>query len=273
MIKKDSEIKDFQTGLRGKVCLVTGASRGIGYAIAMAFARQGVKLIIQARDKVRLERAAEKLLEIGSEELLSQPLDVSDESAIKASIEEINQRFGKIDILVNNAGIYKTSAVESHPTGLWEQILDTNLKAPFIYSREVLPAMRKQKWGRIINISSISGKHAEIHGAAYSASKFGLIGLTQSLALELAADGITANAICPGWVNTDMSTEQLQDPQWCELNSIDPHESIDIARLSVPQMRFIEPDEVADLAVYLASEGGRGITGQAINICGGMCLS
>jgi ketoreductase len=127
-------------------------------------------------------------------------------------------------------------------------------------------------WGRIVNISSVSGKTAEAYGAAYSASKFGIIGLTQALALEVAKSGITVNAICPGWVRTDMAIEQLQDPKWCGLNEIDQSQSVEIARLSIPQNRFLESEEVADLALFLCSNQARSITGQAINICGGLSL-
>jgi ketoreductase len=133
--------------------------------------------------------------------------------------------------------------------------------------------MIERKWGRIINISSISGQKAEAYGTAYSASKFGLIGVTQSLALELARHGITVNSVCPGWVETDMAQEQINDPEWCRLNDINPEESLDIARLSVPQMRLIQPDEVAGLVGYLCSDRAKGITGQAINICGGLSIS
>ena len=265
-------IKNSQNGLSGKVTLVTGGSRGIGFAIAAAFASQGARVIIQARQSETLAHAL-SLLQAAGGNVTGQVVDVSIEEQAITSIGDVIAQFGSIDVLINNAGIYKTAPVEGHASSLWDETMAINLRAPFIYCREVLVGMKKSGWGRIINISSISGKHAEIHGAAYSASKFALIGLTQSLALELAASGVTVNAICPGWVATDLAKSQLSDPEWCKLNSVDPQESMELATLAVPQLRFIESDEVADLAVYLASESGRGITGQAINICGGMCLS
>lgn len=265
-------IKDFKAELAGKVVLVTGASRGIGRAIALAFARQECRIAIIARDSQRLADTAFAITELGAE-AFTQVLDICDEKAVLAGLDVLRQKFGKVDILVNNAGIYKTAAVIGHSSALWQQTINTNLNAAFFYCRELAPLMLASGWGRIINISSISGKQAEIQGAAYSASKFGLIGLTQSLALELAASAVTVNAICPGWVNTDMTSEQLSDPEWTKLNSVSKEESWEIARLSVPQMRILEPEEVADLALYLCGESARGITGQAINICGGMCLS
>ena len=132
--------------------------------------------------------------------------------------------------------------------------------------------MIERNWGRIINISSISGKVAEAFGAAYSASKFAIIGLTQSMALEAAKHAITVNAICPGWVDTKMAGDQLSDDNYLSLTEQEPSQALEIARLSVPQMRFIAPEEVASLVVYLCSEQARGITGQAINICGGLSL-
>lgn len=267
----DSGIKDFKTCLSGKTVLVTGASRGIGKACAIAFARSQCRVAILARNLERLEEVSAEISKLGVE-VVSKQVDVTDELAIKTRLNEIRIQFGPVDILVNNAGVYKTSSVAGHPTELWQEILNTNLNSAFLFSRELVGDMLARAWGRIINISSISGKHAEIHGAAYSASKFGLIGLTQAMALEVADKGITVNAICPGWVNTELAQGQLLDSQWCQLNSISRDESMEIARLSIPQMRFIEPEEVANLAVYLASENARGITGQAINICGGMCL-
>ncbi len=272
MANTKTDLKDFKTDLFGKVVLVTGASRGIGRAIALAFAERGARLVIQARSRERLESVASEIRALGAE-ALSQTLDVKDEDAVTDSLAEVRKKFGSVQILVNNAGIYHTVPLAGHPSSLWNEIINTNLTSAFVYSREVAPAMVSSAWGRIINISSISGKRAEIHGAAYSASKFALIGLSQSLALEFANAGITVNAICPGWVNTEMALGQLADPDWCKLNSVNAEESMEIARLSVPLMRFIEPEEVADLAVYLASDAGRGITGQAINVCGGMCLS
>ncbi len=272
MNKTDPGLKEFKADFSGRVVLVTGASRGIGRAIALAFARAGAKLVIHARNQERLAAVAAEIKASGTE-VLSRSLDVTNEEEVIAGIDEAERHFGSVHILVNNAGIYQTLPMLEHPTEIWHSILNTNLTAAFVYARQTLKRMLDNRWGRIINISSISGKHAEIHGAAYSASKFALIGLTQSLALEVADKGVTVNAICPGWVDTDMARGQLLDPEWCKLNSVNAEESLENARLSIPQMRFIQAEEVADLALYLAGDSGRGITGQAINVCGGMCLS
>jgi NAD(P)-dependent dehydrogenase (short-subunit alcohol dehydrogenase family) len=265
-------ISNYKASLTERVVLVTGASRGIGRAIALAFAPLSGRIVIIARDQSRLSETEREVRNCGAD-CLSLACDVGDEQSVLAALCQVRRKFEKVDVLVNNAGIYTTSPVIGHPSSLWRQTLDINLTAAFVFCRELAASMAEAGWGRIINISSISGKHAEIHGAAYSASKFGLIGLTQALALELADRGVTVNAICPGWVNTDLARGQLACPEWCRLNSVDPDESLEIARLSVPQMRFLEPEEIAELAVYLCGESAGGITGQSINICGGMCLS
>ncbi len=265
-------IKDFQTDLSSKKVLITGASRGIGKAIAMAFAKTGAKLALVSRDNKRLTDACAEIAGGNRNQVYSRALDVSSEQEVVSFIKELKENFGGVDVLVNNAGVYKYSPLALHKSSLWHEIINTNLNSAFYFSSRLVPEMLSKRWGRVINISSISGKHGEAYGAAYSASKFALIGLTQSMALELADKGITVNAICPGWVKTDLACQQLLSEDWCKLNAIELDESLEIARLSVPQQRFIEAQEVAALAVYLATDAARGITGQAINICGGMQL-
>jgi NAD(P)-dependent dehydrogenase (short-subunit alcohol dehydrogenase family) len=272
--KHDSSIlKDFTPFLQDKVALVTGGSRGIGKAIAKSLSERGAKIVLHARNHEQLERTKREIEEQGGNCSIY-AVDVRNEQSIVDSLAEISKVHpGGIDILVNNAGVYHTAPVKDHASELWFDTIATNLSAPFFYCRSILPEMIARKWGRIINISSISGRTGEIHGAAYCASKFGLIGLTQSLALEAAADGVTVNAVCPGWVDTDMSRQQLNDENWCKLSAVNPSESMELARLSVPQMRFIEPGEVGEVVGFLCSNAARGITGQSINVCGGMCLS
>lgn len=289
MSQAQNGFKDFQTELAGKLVLVTGAGRGIGLSIARAFAGQSCRIAIVSKNEESIKKASAEIKSLGVS-VFSRALDVSDESSCLRFIEDLFQNLGPVDVLVNNAGIHKTAALDLHPSQTWHEILDTNLNSAFYFSRSLVPSMKEKRWGRIINISSVSGKQGELHAPAYSASKFALIGFTQSIALELASWGITANAICPGWVDTDMSRTQLGDPEYSKLNqeqdlflshksSKEPEpcqtklSSMDIARLSVPQERFIEKEEIAELAVYLSSNRARGITGQAINICGGLCLS
>lgn len=258
---------------KGKKVLVTGASRGIGRACALSFGRLGADLALLSRRSEGLDALKEELLHISPGLFIVQEaIDVADAERMQVCVDSVKKRLGGVDILINNAGIYITEEADGHSIETWRRTLDTNLTSAMVASSRVLGDMVSRRWGRVINISSMSGKVGEAFGSAYSASKFGLIGLTQSIALEVASAGVTVNAVCPGWVATDMAFDQIQDKKWCELNDIPAVESMDIARLSVPQNRFIEPAEVAALVTYLATDDARGITGQAINICGGLSI-
>ncbi len=257
--------------LKNKTAVVTGASRGIGRAIALKLAESGADLAICARSWQALSDVKVATEAFGVK-CFAQVADVSSELAVADFLENAKAEVGLADILINNAGIYVTEPITEHPITSWQAVIDTNLTGPFLMSRALIPQMMGKNWGRIVNISSISGKVAEIYGSAYSASKFGLIGLTQALALETAKFGITVNAICPGWVATDMTFNQLNDSEYQALTNISESDSVDVARLSVPQMRFIDPDEVAELVLFLCSEKAKGIHGQALNICGGLSL-
>ena len=215
----------------------------------------------------------QKELEDAGVEAFSGAFDIADNDQLEKFLQQTSDKFGApISILVNNAGIYATQPLQNHPLEEWRNIIETNLTGTMRACRFVLPAMIAMNSGRIVNISSISGKSGEPYGAAYSSSKFAMIGLTQSLALEVARHGITVNAVCPGWVETDMAYEQLTDRRWCELNNLPVEDSVEIARLSIPREKFVKAEEVAALVRFLCSEEAQSITGQAINICGGLSI-
>lgn len=255
-----------------KVAFITGASRGIGRALSERFAEDGFELALFARSEDLLLQL-QKDLHDRSMSAAVFPVDVSEPSRFSSALQAAREKLGAPQVLINNAGVYYTQSVEGHSVELFREVLETNLTSALNACRFVVGEMKKLGWGRIVNISSISGKVAEAHGAAYSASKFGMIGLTQSLALEVAEYGITVNAVCPGWVATDMARAQLNDEKWCKLNQLEVEQSQEIARLSVPQKRLIQPEEVAHLVSFLCSENAGGITGQSINICGGLSLN
>lgn len=272
MSQTPATVNELTQTLDGRVAIITGASRGIGKAIAIELGRRGAAVAICARTQEALEAISGELQGMQIP-FLAQPCDVRNAGSVADFVNSTLERFnGRLDIVVNNAGIYKTSPVENHPLGLWTEVIETNLTGAMLFCRAVLPAMKSRNFGRIINIASISGRTGEIWASAYSASKFAMIGLTQSLALETARHGITVNAVCPGWVATEMSKQQLEDENWCKLNSMSPESAASNACFAVPQNRFIEPEEVAHLVAYLAHEQARGITGQSINICGGLSL-
>lgn len=232
-----------------KKVLITGASKGIGESIAMNFAKNpDFELFITGRNEKRLQELA---LKIDAKCII---LDLLEENACEKLIEKV----GQVDILINNAGEYIWSPVEKMSDSEIERIFELNLKVPYKLISLVAEGMKTQKYGRIINIGSISGAVGEANASLYSASKSGLIGMTKALALELAEYGITANVINPGWVKTDL----VGDP------NIDLAVEIDC----VPQRRFIEPYEVAKMIEYLISDSAKGVTGQSLNLCAGLSL-
>lgn len=240
-----------------KTALITGSSAGIGAEIAYNLSQRGIKVFLAGRNEENLIRQVEKVNAIGY--LCG---DLLDNSYCETLIEKATSVLGTVDILVNNAGAYVWSPIEKTNLESIDKIMELNLKVPYKLCSLAVPLMKKQKWGRIINIGSISGAVGEANASLYSASKAGLIGMTKALALELAEYGITVNVISPGWVKTDMGQALI------EQEVIDEAEQLDM----IPQKRWISPEEIASLVNYLVSEGAMGITGQSINMCAGLSL-
>jgi NAD(P)-dependent dehydrogenase (short-subunit alcohol dehydrogenase family) len=257
--------------LADKVALITGGGRGIGRAIALAFAREGASLAVCARTENEVQRVAEEIKSECGVRAIHAVCDVADVESVHAAFSRVVEEFGRgADILVNNAGIAESSSFVKSSDEFWQRHLAINLSGTFYCMRAALPAMLERGWGRIINISSIAGKTGAAYIAAYSASKHGVLGLTRSCALEVATKGITVNAICPGYVDTDMTERAIKNITAKTGKPADESRAF-LEQLS-PQQRLITSEEVAALALLLASEEGRGINGQAINIDGGSVL-
>lgn len=199
-----------ERALEGKVAIVTGASRGIGFAVATSLARMGAKVSMCARDAKRLEKSADELQRAGAE-VLAVPLDVTRSSELVSLVEKTERALGPVEVLVNNAGIGKFASVQDVTETDWDAMLDTNLKAVFLLSKAVARGMIERRSGHIINIASLAGKNAFAGGSAYCASKWGLLGLTQCMAEDLRPFNIRVSAVCPGSVATDFSPHQGRD--------------------------------------------------------------
>jgi NAD(P)-dependent dehydrogenase (short-subunit alcohol dehydrogenase family) len=257
--------------LTNKLAFITGGGRGIGRAIAFAFAREGARVAVAARTREQVERVANEIAGERGIEALAIECDVASSESVSHAFESTNQKFGRgPDILVNNAGIVETAPFQKTDEAMWQRHLAVNLTGTFRCTRAALPAMLERGWGRVINIASIAGKTGAPYISAYAASKHGVLGLTRSLALEVGAKGITVNAICPGYVDTDMTTQGVENI--VAKTGKSAAEAIEAIKQMSPQHRLVTPEEVAALALLLASEEGGGINGQAINVDGGTVL-
>lgn len=240
--------------LKGKTAVVTGGSRGIGRAICLKFAENGADIaFLYAGNRGKAEETLQELEALGVKARAYQ-CNVADADAVAATVKEITKEFGGIHILVNNAGITKDKLVPMMKVVDFDAVIDTNLKGVFYMTKGVYPLFLKQKSGKIINISSVSGLMGNPGQANYAASKAGVIGLTKSVAKELASRGVCCNAIAPGFIATEM-TEDLTNHALVE---------------AIPMKRFGEAEEVAKLALFLASEHSDYITGEVIRIDGGL---
>ncbi len=255
--------------LEGKVSLVTGSTSGIGLGIARALAAAGSTIVLNGFG--RAEDIAEAQSRIASDfkvKVLHSPADMTKAAAIGEMITTTIDTYGRLDVLVNNAGIQHVAPIDQFPIEKWDAILAINLSSAFHTTRLALPAMRKNKWGRIINIASAHGLVASPFKSAYVAAKHGIVGLTKVVALETAEEGITCNAICPGYVYTPLVEAQI-DGQ-AKSHGI-PREQVirDILLAQQPNKRFATVEELGALAVFLASEAAASITGIALPVDGG----
>ena len=246
------------SNLQGHVAFVTGASQGIGRACALVLAGAGAKVACAARSEDKLKSVVDEITGKGGEAAAFK-MDVANEEDVKNAIKAAIAQFGKVDILVNNAGITRDTLAMRMKRADWDDVIDTNLTGPFIATQAVTSSMLKQRWGRIINISSIFGQMGQIGQANYAASKAGLIGLTKAMARELASRSITVNAVAPGWIETAMTAELSQDLR-------------DQVIKMVPLGRPGTDMEVAYAVRFLASDDAAYITGQVINVNGGMYM-
>lgn len=256
--------------LQNRVALVTGAGRGIGRAIALAFAREGAKVAVAARTQSELDEVVAQIKEQGRE-AVAFTVDLTDRGAPARLAADVKGQLGPIDILINNSGLGSSAnpkPVVDFDDDFWDRSLAINLTAPYLLSKAVLPDMLARKSGRIITTASINSRIGSIHGAAYAASKHGVLGLMRVLAMEVAGEGITVNCICPGPVKTVMNDRRIEYDAQRLGRDLKDHEA-----KQTPIGGRLDPEDISPMAVYLASDDARMITGQAYNICGGICMS
>lgn len=250
-----------------RVSLVTGGGRGIGRAIAHALAGPDTYVAIAGRTRGQLESTAKDLRRLGGQSVAIE-MDVTSETSVAAGVRELGRTTDHLDVLVNNAGMGGGEPVEGSDIERWRRTIDTNLTGMYLVTREGIALMRDG--GRMVNLSSVLGRFGVPGYTAYCASKHGVIGFTRALALELAPRQITVNALCPGWVDTEMAARGMQ--QGAEATGQTFEKFREQALGAVPIKRMIQPEEVAELVRFLTAPGAAAITGQTYNICGGQTM-
>jgi 3-hydroxybutyrate dehydrogenase len=254
-----------QALLNGMHAVVTGGGSGIGAATAVALLLAGARVTLMGRDAARLEAQRASLGDTGRVECVS--VDVTNEDAVEAAFAQAVEKLGAIDILVNNAGQAQAAPFAQTDLALWRRMLDVNLTGAFLCTRAVLPAMLERKSGRIISVASTAGQVGYPYVAAYCASKHGVIGMTRALALEVATQGVTVNAVCPGYTETELLQASIE--QITRKTSRSAEEARKILVRHNPQQRFVAPEEVANAVLWLCAPGSAAITGQSISVSGG----
>lgn len=255
--------------LQGKTAIVTGSTSGIGKGIADALAKAGCNIMLNGfGDAGEIERQRVRLAEQNGVHVIYSGADMANPAEIRGMIDEAYRTYGRMDILVNNAGIQFTARIEEFPVEQWDRILAINLSAAFHTMKAVVPLMKANKWGRILNIASAHGLVASAEKAAYVAAKHGLVGLTKVVAIETANDGITVNAICPGWVETPLVEKQVQAKAQRENISLEQAKTA-LLQAKQPMLAFSTPAHLGAFVVFLASDAAQTITGATLSMDGG----
>ena len=255
--------------LKGKTALVTGSTSGIGLGIATRLASEGANIVLNGfGDAAQIESLRKSLAAKCQVDVAYDGADMTKPEAIAAMVQKAVAKFGALDVLVNNAGIQHVAPVDEFPVEKWDAIIAINLSSAFHTTRAALPAMKKRAWGRIVNIASAHALVASPFKAAYVSAKHGLAGLTKTVALEVAQQGITVNALCPGYVLTPLVQNQI--PDTARARGISEEAVVrDVILAAQPTKQFVKVDEVAALAAYLCSDAAASITGALLSIDGG----
>jgi 3-oxoacyl-[acyl-carrier protein] reductase len=244
-------------GFEGKTAVVTGGARGIGFEVALKFAQGGATLVLIDVLEDALATAATKLTAAGAKQVLTYKVDVTQEAAVEATLDDVADKTGSVDILINNAGITRDDLLLRMEAAMWDLVIAVNLKGTFLMTKHAARHMLRKRYGRIVNLSSVSGLVGNAGQANYSASKAGVVGFTRTVARELAKKGITCNAVAPGFIKTDM-TEVL------------PEKAKEMALAAIPMARMGTAEEVASVIVFLASDAASYVTGHVLPVDGGM---